>query len=441
MSAVQTSGLAEAPGASEAARPRSRRVPITYVVLTIVAALVLVGLGRDGETTLRLSTNADLLQLPDAVLPARITGIVAALLLAAATGVAIAAHVTRRRVGVWLPIVYGVVAVVGFLVWAGATKSIPLPGLLVLTVGLAVPLIFGALGGVISERVGVVNIAIEGQLLSGAFAAAVASSAIASGPLGQLGSVSILLAGLGGVVAAMVAAVLVSMVLAAFSIKYYVDQVIVGVVLNVLVLGLTNFLYSSVLTDSPELNDPDRFDRIRIPGLADIPIVGPALFNQTVIVYAMYVAVIVVTIALFRTTWGLRLRALGEHPLAADTVGIRVNRWRFWNVTLAGAIVGIGGAYFTLDSNGSFQRDMTSGLGFIALAAVIFGQWHPIKATLAALLFGFAQALQNVLQSIGSGVPNEFMLMLPYVITILAVAGFIGQSRAPAASGKPYLKA
>lgn len=439
MSAVQTGGLAPE-ATAEVARPRSLRVPITYAVLTIVAAIVLVGLGRDGETTLRLSTNADLLQLPDAVLPARATGIVAALLLAVMTGVAIAAHLARRRVGVWLPIVYGVVAVVAFLVWAGATKSIPLPGLLVLTVGLAVPLIFGALGGVISERVGVVNIAIEGQLLSGAFAAAVASSAIASGPIGQMGTVGILLAGVGGVIAAMVAAVLVSMVLAAFSIKYYVDQVIVGVVLNVLVLGLTNFLYSSVLTDTPELNDPDRFSRIRIPLLADIPIVGPALFNQTVIVYAMYVAVIVVTIGLFRTTWGLRLRALGEHPLAADTVGIRVNRWRFWNVTLAGAIVGIGGAYFTLDSNGSFQRDMTSGLGFIALAAVIFGQWHPIKATLAALLFGFAQALQNVLQSIGSGVPNEFMLMLPYVITILAVAGFIGQSRAPAASGKPYMK-
>lgn len=439
MSAVQTAGLADDP-AAEVARPRSRRVPITYAVLTIVVAIVLVGLGRDGETTLRLSTNADLLQLPDAVLPVRATSIVAALLLAAMTGVAIAAHAIRRRVGVWLPIVYGVVAVVGFLVWAGATKSIPLPGLLVLTVGLSVPLIFGALGGVISERVGVVNIAIEGQLLSGAFAAAVASSAIASGPVGQMGAVGILLAGLGGVIAAMIAAILVSMVLAAFSIKYYVDQVIVGVVLNVLVLGLTNFLYSSVLTDSPELNNPDRFSRIRIPLLADIPIVGPALFNQTVIVYAMYVAVVVVTVALFRTTWGLRLRALGEHPLAADTVGIRVNRWRFWNVTLAGAIVGIGGAYFTLDSNGSFQRDMTSGLGFIALAAVIFGQWHPIKATLAALLFGFAQALQNVLQSIGSGVPNEFMLMLPYVITILAVAGFIGQSRAPAASGKPYLK-
>ncbi|QCR18626.1 ABC transporter permease [Agrococcus sp. SGAir0287] len=439
MTAVQTAGLA-ADDAPEVVRPRSRRVPITYVVLTVVVAIVLVGFGRDGETTLRLSTNADLLQLPDAVLPARITGIVATLLLAAMTGVAIAAHATRRRVGLWLPVVFGVVAVVAFLVWAGATKSIPLPGLLVLTVGLAAPLIFGALGGVISERVGVVNIAIEGQLLSGAFAAAVTSSAIAAGPVGQMGAVGVLVAGAGGILAAMLAAVLVSMVLAAFSIKYYVDQVIVGVVLNVLVLGLTNFLYSSVLTDNPELNNPDRFSRIRIPLLADIPIVGPALFNQTVIVYAMYVAVVVVTFALFRTTWGLRLRALGEHPLAADTVGIRVNRWRFWNVTLAGAIVGIGGAYFTLDSNGSFQRDMTSGLGFIALAAVIFGQWHPVKATLAALLFGFAQALQNVLQSIGSGVPNEFMLMLPYVITILAVAGFIGQSRAPAASGKPYLK-
>lgn len=165
------------------------------------------------------------------------------------------------------------------------------------------------------------------------------------------------------------------------------------------------------------------------------------LFEQTVVVYLAYVAVAVVTFGLFKTRWGLRLRAVGEHPQAADTVGINVTSTRFWNVSLAGAIAGLGGAYFTLDAVGPFTKDMTAGAGYIALAAVIFGRWDPIKATLAALLFGFASNLQNALGVIpNSPVPSEFLLMLPYVVTILAVAGLVGQSRGPAASGKPYIK-
>jgi len=243
-----------------------------------------------------------------------------------------------------------------------------------------------------------------------------------------------------GLASAMVAGVLVSMVLAVFSIRYIVDQVIVGVVLNVLVTGLTSFLYSQVLTKSEALNQGIRFPQLPIPGLSQIPIVGPVFFRQTIIVYLMYIAIAVVFYGLFRTRWGLRLRAVGEHPQAADTVGIKVNATRFWNVSLAGAIAGLGGAYFTLGSLGNFQKEMTAGAGFIALAAVIFGRWDPIRATLAALLFGFASNLQNVLGAIGSPVPSEFMLMLPYVVTIFAVAGLVGQSRGPAASGKPYVK-
>ena len=239
----------------------------------------------------------------------------------------------------------------------------------------------------------------------------------------------------------MVAGVLVSFVLAAFAIKYVVDQIIVGVVLNVLVAGLTGFLFSQVLTHNEALlNKPPRFPRIDLPILGQIPIIGPVLFNQTIIVYIMYLTVAAVAYALFRTRWGLRTRSVGEHPQAADTVGIKVNLTRFWNVSLAGAIAGFGGAYFTLGSVGSFTKEMTAGAGFIALAAVIFGRWDPIRATLAGLLFGFATNLQSVLGIIGSPVPSQFMLMLPYIVTIFAVAGLVGQSRPPAADGKPYIK-
>ncbi|WP_375163629.1 ABC transporter permease [Herbiconiux moechotypicola] len=405
---------------------KSWKAPVAFGVFALGAIILFIVFGRDGSSTFRLSTDSDVIQLPEVVLPTRVTGIVVSIVLVLLAAYSAWLVSSGRRVRLWLMSVFAVLFLVAFLTWASAGQTIPVPGLLIGTVSLSVPLIFGALGGVISERVGVVNVAIEGQLLAGAFASAVIASITGNPFVGLIGAV--------------VAGTLVSFVLAAFSIKYLVDQVIVGVVLNVLVTGLTSFLYSKVLTADPEvLNSPPRFDRIPIPLLSEIPIIGPTLFRQTIVVYLMYIAVALVFWGLFKTKWGLRVRAVGEHPQAADTVGIKVNATRFWNVSLAGAIAGLGGAYFTLGSVGAFNKEMTAGAGYIALAAVIFGRWDPIRATLAALLFGFASNLQNVLGIIGSPVPSEFMLMLPYVVTIFAVAGLVGRVRGPAASGKPYV--
>ncbi|RLK47800.1 ABC transporter permease [Microbacterium telephonicum] len=422
---VQTSTDAVLP---ETTIIRSWKTPIALLIFTALFAILLLAAPRPGgETTFRLATGTDLFQVADLVAPVTATAWTCLVLSLVLAGVSAYFVRTFGRSPLWVVIVYIVVLVVGFLTWAAAGGTVPVAGLLAGSLGLAVPLIYGALAGVIGERAGVVNIAIEGQLLAGAFTAALVAS-ITGAPIA-------------GLIAAAVAGMLVAAVLAAFSIKYLVDQVIVGVVLNVLVAGLTSFLFSQVLQpNKATLNTPPRFDRIPIPLLSDIPVIGPVFFRQTLIVYLMYIAVVLVWIGMFKTRWGLRLRAVGEHPQAADTVGIKVNATRFWNVLLAGALAGIGGTVFTIGNGIAFNKEMTAGAGFIALAAVIFGQWDPIKATLAALLFGFASNLQNTLSVIGSPVPSEFMLMLPYLVTIFVVAGVVGKSRAPAADGVPYIK-
>ncbi|GEP47905.1 ABC transporter permease [Microbacterium saccharophilum] len=408
-------------------KARKFKVPIVFGVVIVLLAALFAFAPRDGVSTFRLGDPSSAIALPEVGLPTAPTSWILLVVLVLLALWAAWEAWSYRRTPLWLTAVFGVLGVFAFLVWAAAGGLVPVTSLLFGAVSLSVPLVFGALGGVIGERVGVVNVAIEGQLLLGAFSAALLSSITGNPFVGLIG--------------AMIGGVLVSLVLAAFAIKYFVDQVIVGVVLNVLVTGLTGFLYGALLVpNETELNRPERFGRIEIPILSDIPIIGPVLFNQTFIVYLMYITVALVAWGLYRTRWGLRLRAVGEHPQAADTVGIKVNATRFWNVTLAGAIAGIGGAYFTLVSVPQFGKEMTAGLGFIALAAVIFGRWDPIRATLAALLFGFATNLQNLLTILKTPIPSEFMLMLPYVVTILAVAGFAGQIRGPAASGKPYIK-
>ena len=405
---------------------RSWKAPIGFSAFVVIAAVLFIGLARDGVTNFRLSTNSDLIQLPEIPLPALATGIIATAAMATITVYAFLRAREAKKIPLWVTTLFAIIFLTAFLTWAAAGETLPMIGLLAGALTVSTPLIFGSLGGVISERVGVVNIAIEGQLLSGAFVAALVAS-ITGNPF----------AGLAG---AMLAGALVSTILASFSIKYFVDQIIVGVVLNVLVIGLTSFLFSTLMSgNSAAFNSPARFERIAIPLLSEIPILGPILFRQSIIVYLMYIAVVAVWFALFKTRWGLRLRAVGEHPTAADTVGIKVRATRFWNVLLAGAIVGGGGAFFSLAAVGSFQKEMTNGAGFIALAAVIFGRWDPIRATLAALLFGFATNLQSTLSIVGSPVPSEFMLMLPYIVTIFAVAGLVGYSRPPAATGKPYI--
>ena len=312
-----------------------------------------------------------------------------------------------------------------FLCWAAAGKFIPFTGLLQGALLLSVPLIFGAMAGVLSERSGVINIAIEGQLLAGAFMSGVIASLTQNNWLGLL--------------IAPFAGAAISWLLAVFAIKYGIDQVVLGFVLNVLVIGLTNFLYKKLLIPYQSTwNAGGTFAPIEIPLLSKIPVIGPIFFSQSIIVYLMYIVVIAIHIALFKSRWGLRTRSVGEHPTAAESVGIDVNKVRFRNVVIAGAVAGLGGAFFTLGAVGAFSKEMTAGKGFIALAALIFGRWSPMGAVAAALIFGFADNLQGLLTITGTPIPSEFMLMAPYVATIIAVSGFVGKVRAPAADGIPY---
>ena len=312
-----------------------------------------------------------------------------------------------------------------FLNWASAGDFVPFTGLLQGGLILSVPLIFGALAGVVCERSGVINIAIEGQLLAGAFGAGVAASLTKNIWV--------------GLAVAPLAGILISLILAVFAIKYAIDQVILGFVINVLVIGLTTFATQRALTTNPTVwNNAPIFNPIPIPILSKIPLIGPIFFNHTIIIYTLYILVVVIQIALFKSKWGLRMRAVGEMPVAAESVGIDVNKVRFRNVLIAGAIAGYGGAFFTIGSVGSFSREMTAGMGFIALAALIFGRWTPLGAVTAALVFGFADNLRSVLSISGTPIPSEFMMMVPYIATIIAVSGFVGRVRAPAADGVAY---
>jgi simple sugar transport system permease protein len=326
--------------------------------------------------------------------------------------------------GVYL---FGLGSIMSFLCWAGAGKFIPFTGLLQGAIMLSVPLIFGSMAGLLCEKSGVINIAIEGQLLFAAFVSAVVASITQNVFF--------------GLIAAPIAGSLISLILAFFSIRFQVDQVILGFVINVLVLGLTSFFYTTLLIPYEDRwNVGGSFSTIPIPLLSKIPIIGPTLFNQTIIVYLMYAFVIFIQVALFKTKWGLRTRAIGEVPVAADSVGIDVNKLRFRNVMLAGLVAGTGGAYFTVGTIGPFSQSMTAGAGFIALACLIFGKWTPRGAILAALFFGFANNLQGNLSIIGVSIPSEFMLMIPYIATIIAVSGVVGRVRAPAADGIPYIR-
>lgn len=404
--------------------------PIAMAILALIG-LVVFALRNPGTTAqFGISNAGDSIQIPAISANTALWGWIFSILLVALAAYALYTTAKKGIIYSWVGWAFAAIFVAAFLVWVIGSANTPnvfLSGLIAGSFTLATPLIFGSLSGVLCERAGIVNIAIEGQLLAGAFAAAVGATLTQSPWV--------------GLICAMAAGTLVGLVLAVFSIKYVVNQIIVGVVLNVLVTGLTSFLFSQVLADNAEtLNSPVHFETIRIPVLADIPIFGPILFNQTIVGYLMYLAVIGIWYALFKTKWGLRVRAVGEHPTAADTVGINVNRTRYLNTLYGGAVAGLGGAFFTLVSSGSFSKEMTAGQGFIALAALIFGRWNPIGAFFAALLFGFATNLQFVLSILGTPVPSQFLIMLPYVVTIVAVAGLVGKSRGPAAAGIAYVK-
>lgn len=418
---------APAPGRIVQLAPRLWRIPIVLAVLG-VATFVLFGvLGHDAPVSFSWSDAGDLFALEPTEATPRVLGYVLGVvaILAAAASFWFAAQ--RRPVPIWLSIIVGIAFLVSLVAWVGAGGRVPVVFLLTGAIGLSTAIVLGALAGVIGERVGIVNIAIEGQLLGGAFVAAFVASVTGSY--------------VAAVIAAMVTGALISMVLAAFSIKYLVDQVVVGVVLIGLVTAITNFLYSAVLgPNSAQFNNPGTMPRLSIPLLSDIPVLGPVLFDQRATTYLMFLLVPLTWFVLFKTRWGLRVRALGEHPLAADTVGIKVNPTRFWTVTIAGLIAGLGGASLTIGQVGAFVREMSAGQGFIALAAVILGRWNPWYAALAALLFGFSSNFRIWAGQAGAAIPPDLIAMTPYVVTILAVAIVAGRVLPPRASGKPYVK-
>jgi general nucleoside transport system permease protein len=409
------------------ATPEQRRARIIGCVELAMAAFVLfifgLGEGSDADATLKLALPRDRFDPIDWVVNPRRVGITVAIVLALLAGIQLARGFGRRA-----NLVLGVAMalfVFSFLSWAAAGQSFSLIGMLSSTIVLSVPVTLGGLTGLMGERVGVINIGIEGQLLTGAFVGTVIGSSWGRWP---------------AVFVAMAAGALLGWVLAVLSIKYFVDQIVAGVAINIFALGLTSFLATRVLSPNPQFNSPERFRSIDIPLLEDIPILGNLFFKQNVFLYGTLLLVVVIHVALFHTRWGLRSRAVGEHPKAVDTVGIDVFWIRYRNVVLAGAIAGFGGAALTLGSTGRFEANMTAGVGYIGLAAMIFGRWRPFGVLGAALVFGFARSLQQKLGILGTNIPSEFLSMAPYVVTIIVVAGLIGHARAPAADGQPYVK-
>jgi simple sugar transport system permease protein len=364
----------------ETSQKRRQRIS-TGVLIAVVGVLLLIGLvSTTGSARFALSDAFDEVQLPTVILPGFTTVLVSGLLcLAAAVG-----YLSGQLRGRW-PVLAGAVAglavIVGFLTWAASGRELPFPvsNQFAGTLSLATPLVFGALCGVLCERSGVVN--------------------------------------------------------------YLVNQVVLGVVLNLLAVGVTGFLFDQLVQPaSSRYNSAPVLEPIPIPGLSKIPFFGRVLFEQNVLAYLGAISVALVWLVLYRTTWGLRIRAVGEHPEAADTVGISVRGIR-WSAVLAGGIFGgLGGSFFTLASTGSFTKEFTVGNGFIALAAVIMGRWHPVLASIMCLFFGFVTQMASQLQTLSTPMPSQFLLILPYVATIIAVAGLVGRVRPPAADGIPYEK-
>ncbi|WP_077211584.1 ABC transporter permease [Bacillus dakarensis] len=299
----------------------------------------------------------------------------------------------------------------------------------------AAPLIFTALGGVFSEKSGVINIGLEGLMLFGAFAGVLTTLALQD----VVGAASPWIA----ILVAALASALFSLLHAVASITLRADQTVSGVAINLLAVGLTVFLIRSIYGKGQTDFVDFRLNKEDLPFLSDIPVIGDIFFSQ--VPYTSYIAILVAIIAwyfIYKTPFGLRLRSVGEHPMAADTMGINVNRMRYIAVLLSGAFAGIGGSVYALSISGNFTGGTISGQGFLALAAMIFGKWHPIGAMGAALFFGFAQSLSITGAQIPflKDIPSVFLLIAPYVLTILALTGFVGRAEAPKASGIPYVK-
>lgn len=409
------------------ATPEEKRATVVGVVLILLGVFVFWAFGLGVESgsmsTFKLSLPNERFQDLEWAVNSQWLAFAVAAILAFLGG-----WVLRRSHVHWTNLALAIglaLLALAFLTWAASGKSFNLTGMLRSTVILSVPVTLGALTGLMCERVAVINIAIEGQLLTSAFVGTIVGSAFGIWV---------------GLIGAMLTGALLGAVLAVLAIRFRIDQIIAGVVINIFALGLTSFLARRVLAEAQDLNAPGRFIPFKVPVLGDIPLIGQIFFNHSLFVYATFGLVALLHFGLFYTRWGLRSRSVGEHPEAADTVGINVYRTRYRNVILGGFIAGFGGAFLTLSQVSRFEENITAGIGFIGLAAMIFGRWMPLGVLGAGLVFGFARALQQKLGVLGTPIPSEFLSMTPYIVTIIVVAGVVGRARPPAADGQPYIK-
>jgi general nucleoside transport system permease protein len=416
-----------APKNEKKSTPRTRLLPGILLVVAGLAIILLFGLNLQPglHSTFGLTPQGDtnVIPIPDLVLPVQTTIYVLALVTVFLGAWQLARGIKSTN------LLVGIVAfcyVAAFLIWAAKGKSMDLVGMMNTSLVRATPIALAALCGVISERAAVVNIGIEGIMLL---------SAMTSVMLGSLSHNLYV-----GLLAGMLTGMFVAGLHAVLVIQFRVDQIISGVAVNIIGAGASSFISNRYLQISNTLNNSGIFPNIAIPGLVKIPILGPVLFENNIMVYLMLILVAVTFVVLFYTPWGLRTRAVGEHPKAADTLGINVYMTRYVNVILGGMVAGMGGAYFTIGSVGRFDKLMTAGKGFIGLAAMIFGNWNPIGALGSSLIFGFADSLQIKMQILSIPIPTEFLQMAPYIVTIIVLAGFVGRVHPPAADGSAYVK-
>ncbi len=407
---------------------RSRRDTVIGIIALLAAAGILTlafGTGGQQSTFVLTSHRGGVtIAAPDLVIPTAYS----LLFLAVLAGTAGIWQVFRGfKKGDWVVILIAAVAIMAFLVWATRGKSLNLTGMLVSSLVRATPIAFAALSGIYSERSGVVNIGIEGMMLMGAFTSVVFASITQNMFV--------------GVIAGILAGMVLGALHGVLSIKYKVNQIISGAGIIILALGLTSYLQRSILNLYPELNQPGpAIAALQIPVLWRIPVLGPVFFNLSPIIYTLFVLLIVTQVLMNNTRWGLRVRSVGEHPKAADTLGINVFRIRYISVLTSGAIAGLAGSYISIGAAGRFNEGMTAGKGFLGLAAMIFGNWNPFGAFAGSLIFGFFDSWQEKLSLLQVGIPVDLLGMAPFIATMIVLAGFVGRSRMPAADGIPYEK-
>ena len=415
---------------------RKRIIALALLALGLVIFLEAGAIDSDVVTTLKLATRTTggAPSVGDIAVPTApyLLAIGALFIIAGALNLYEFQVASWRRASLVLMALCGALFIPTVIIAAAAGDDTNLTTIIAESLRLATPLAIGAFAGIWCERAGVVNIAIEGMML---FAACFGFTTLfflrgTALPLETAQLLAVIIGILAGGLAALLHGWL--------SITFRTDQIVSGTVINILAVGVTSFVRREYLL-STEAGSA-KLGNFAIPILSDLPVVGEAIFVNQPIFFMMFVMLAFTHIVMFYTRWGLRTRAVGEHPHAADTLGINVNRTRWINVFISGMIAGLAGVWFSLEATGSFNDGMTRGAGFIALAAMIFGKWTPIGAFGAALLFGFSESLGIRLQMVGVAFPLQFLQMVPYLVTLVVLAGFIGRASPPKAVGQPYVK-